>query len=130
MWAEFTVLAHLAGWPMPMPRPRLLAAFTALEPRLAQCAVSHAVDAAVSARAAALVDWMAPASLASHSRAAIFLEAACAPEEPRWRLPGAVTEAVTFGMARPSVIEAAGPVERILDDFVDCQWPLAYLATG
>ena len=44
------MLAHLTGWPMPVPgRPRW-PAITTLPPRVRQCALSHAVDAAVAAR--------------------------------------------------------------------------------
>jgi hypothetical protein len=38
-----------------------------------------------------------------------------------------VTEAIVFGVTRPSALESAGPLDQALDDFVDCQWPLAYL---
>ena len=54
-WAELAVLAHLTGWPIPAPEPAALAAFTALPTRVRQCALSHAVDAAVGSRASAVV---------------------------------------------------------------------------
>ena len=115
-WAELAVLAHLTGWPTPVPgRPRS-AAITALPARVRQCALSHAVDAAVAARAAAIAD---PAALAVHVGAAITarLERAewlCQPDEPQWLLAGAVTEDVAFGAARPSAIEGAGPLPDLL----------------
>ena len=43
-WAELAVLAHLTGWPTPVPRPAALGAITALPARVRQCALSHAVD--------------------------------------------------------------------------------------
>jgi hypothetical protein len=51
----------------------------------------------------------------------------CQPDEPEWRLAGAVTEDVAFGIARPSVIEGSGPLPDLLAAFVDCRWPLRYL---
>jgi DNA helicase HerA-like ATPase len=138
-WAELAVLAHLAGWPAPVPKPSRLASFAALPPRVAQCAVSHAVDSAVAVRVPAFAGRVDPAGLATHVCAVIRADAErgsgpgspeepCAPEEPRWRLPGPVTEAVVYGVSRPSALESSGPREGFLDDFVDCQWPLAYLA--
>ena len=132
-WAELTVLAHLTGWPMPVPKPPFLASFAALPPRLAQCAVSHAVDAAVAARIPALADRVDPSALAAHACAAIAAHAGrpgglCEPDESGWRLPGPVTEAVTLGTARPSALESAGSLAEVLSAFVDCQWPLPYLA--
>ena len=50
LWAELAVLAHLTGWPMPVPTPAALAALREQPARLAQCAASHAVDAAVAVR--------------------------------------------------------------------------------
>jgi DNA helicase HerA-like ATPase len=130
LWAELAVLAHLTGWPMPVPKPSRLASFTALPPRTAQCAVSHAVDSAVAVRVPAFAGRVGAVALAAHICAAIrgcSQENPCSPEESRWRLPGPVTEAVAFGVSRPSAIEAAGPLAESLGAFVDCQWPLAYL---
>ena len=146
LWAELAVLAHLTGWPIPAPKPAPLAAFTALPARVRQCALSHAVDAAVASRAAAVVATAAvlpvggasvpaiadPAALAAHAHAAITAwaeraEWLCQPDEPQWRLAGAVTEDVAFGVARPSVIEGSGPLPDLLAAFIDCQWPLRYL---
>jgi hypothetical protein len=67
LWAELTVLAHLTGWPMPVPTPAALAALLAQPARLAQCAVSHAIDAAVAVRPGIV----RPAALATHVAAAI-----------------------------------------------------------
>ena len=51
----------------------------------------------------------------------------CQPDEPQWLLAGAVTEDVAFGAARPSAIEAAGPLAGLLAGFIDCRWPERYL---
>ncbi|MGD0705968.1 MAG: ATP-binding protein [Trebonia sp.] len=139
-WAELAVLAHLTGWPLPAPKPVTLAALTALPSRVRQCALSHAVDAAVASRATATVVTGVvaapaiadPATLAAHTHAAITAwvertEWLCQPDEPRWRLAGAVTEDLAFGGAYPSVIEGAGPLPDLLDGFIDCRWPLRYL---
>jgi DNA helicase HerA-like ATPase len=128
-WAELAVLAHLTGWPAPVPRPATLGAITALPARVRQCALSHAVDAAVAARAAVIAD---PAALAAHVCAVITArldraEWLCLPDEPQWLLAGAVTEDVAFGAARPSAIEGAGPLPDLLAGFIDCQWPAQYL---
>ncbi|HEX8009061.1 MAG TPA: ATP-binding protein [Trebonia sp.] len=143
LWAELTVLAHLAGWLMPVPKPARLAELTALPSRLGDCAVSHAVDAAVAARGPLIASTVSPSALAAHACAAIRARAdrgvwICPPGEPEWRLAGPVTEAVAFGVARPSAIETAagavigedfaGRLAVTLGDFVDCRWPLPYLA--
>jgi DNA helicase HerA-like ATPase len=133
LWAELAVLAHLTGWPIPAPVPGSLAAFAALPARVRQCALSHAVDAAVAVRGPAVVSaGGAVPALAAHVLAAIsaWAERAqwlCPPDEPQWRLAGAVTEEAAFGVGRPSVIESAGPLPDQLAAFVDCQWPLRYL---
>jgi DNA helicase HerA-like ATPase len=147
MWAELTVLAHLSGWPMPVPVPARLAEFRQLPARVSQCATSHAVDAAAVARAPAIESAGGPAALAAHVCAAIGARAdgdqwLCPPDEPRWRLAGPVTEAVTFGVTRPSAIEAAmargaaaatgapgtaDSLTALLEAFVDCRWPVPYL---
>jgi uncharacterized protein len=137
------VLAHLAGWLMPVPKPARLAELTALPSRLGECAVSHAVDAAVAARGPLIASVVSPSALAAHACAAIRARVdrgvwICPPGEPEWRLAGPVTEAVAFGVARPSIIETAagavigedfaGRLAVTLGDFVDCRWPLPYLA--
>jgi uncharacterized protein len=136
VWAELTVLAHLSGWPMPVPTPARLAEFRQLPLRLSQCAISLAVDAAVAARAAA-IDTAAhaeatPTALAAHACAAIRARAErdqwlCQADEPEWRTARPVTEAMAHGTARPSVIEAAGSLTALLGAFIDCRWPVPYL---
>jgi uncharacterized protein len=128
-WAELAVLAHLTGWPTPVPQPTALGAITGLPARVRQCALSHAVDAAVAARAAVIAD---PAALAVHVCAAISArlersEWLCQPDEPRWLMAGAVTEDVAFGTVRPSALEGAAPLADLLAGFIDCRWPERYL---
>jgi uncharacterized protein len=128
-WAELAVLAHLTGWPTPVPQPTVLGAITALPARVRQCALSHAVDAAVDARAAVIAD---PAALAVHVCAAMTArlersEWLCHPDEPQWLLAGAVTDDVAFGAVRPSALEEAAPLADLLAGFIDCRWPERYL---
>jgi uncharacterized protein len=128
LWAELAVLAHLTGWPTPVPRPAVLARFRELPPLVSQCATAHAVDAAVAARPVPN-----PGALARHAQAAIRARAdhdqwLCPADEPEWLLSGPVTEAVAFGVARPPAIESAGPLTQLLGEFIDCRWPLQYLS--
>ena len=132
VWAELTVLAHLSGWPMPVPTPARLTEFRRLPVRLSQCATSLAVDTAVAARATAIDSPGSPTGLAAHACAAIRARAErdqwlCEPDEPQWRTAGPVTEAVAFGALTPSVIEAAGQLTALLGAFIDCRWPVPYL---
>jgi DNA helicase HerA-like ATPase len=132
LWAELAVLAHLTGWPVPVPVPAALARFRELPARLSGCATSHAVDAAVAVRTTGRTAVPNPGALASHAQAAIRARAdrdqwLCPADEPEWLLAGPVTEAVAFGMARPSAIESAGPLTALLGEFIDCRWPLQYL---
>jgi len=60
--------------------------------RLRDCAISHAVDAAVAARSAAISSRISPAALSAHVAAAIRARLAdgdwvCDKEEPRWLAP-------------------------------------------
>jgi uncharacterized protein len=144
LWAELTVLAHLTGWPMPVPKPELLAQIRELPPRLRECAVAHGVDEAVAVRVPAFAARVGSPALAAHACAAIRARAGrgmwlCQPEEPRWVVPGQPTREMAFGVASPSAIElAAGAragdgdlAERVtaqLGRFIDCRWPLQYLA--
>jgi hypothetical protein len=96
LWAELGVLAHLAGWSMPLP-----AAGGDLATRLASlgagsrstdCAVSHAVDAAVAARAGAFAGRVSPDRLAAHVAGALrrwLVDRGrdCAFPEPQWLAP-------------------------------------------
>jgi hypothetical protein len=139
-WAELTVAAHLAGWPMPVPAPTALARLREVPRRLTRCALSHAADAAVAVRLAVMSSarpgrTVDPGGLAAHAADAMSAWASrgawlCPPEEPRWRLPGPVTEATVLGSLRPSAVESAGPAGELLANFVDCQWPMRYLPTA
>ncbi|HEX7160936.1 MAG TPA: ATP-binding protein, partial [Trebonia sp.] len=131
LWAELAVLAHLTGWPMPVPAPAALAALLAQPARLAQCAVSHAIDAAVAVRPGIV----RPAALAAHVADAIGARAErgewrCPPDEPEWLLGTELREDVVFGVVRPSALEAAGTADTLHEAFIDCQWPAVYLAGG
>ncbi len=128
LWAELTVLAHLTGWPMPVPRPAALAALRAQPSRLAECGIAHAIDAAVAVRPAIA----RPAALAAHAAAAIRARAEssewrCGPDEPEWLLGTEVTETVVYGVARPAALAAAGTLPALSDAFIDCRWPVSYL---
>ena len=127
-WAELAVLAHLTGWPVPVPTPAALAALQARPARLAQCALAHAVDAAVAVRPVIA----RPAALAAHVAAALGARAErsewrCRPDEPEWLLGAAVTENVALGVVRPSALEVTGTLDGLPDAFIDCQWPSEYL---
>jgi uncharacterized protein len=128
LWSELAVLAHLTGWPMPVPTPSVLAALRAQPTRLAECAVSQAIDAAVAARPGIA----RPAALAAHVAAAICARAErsawlCLPDEPEWLLGAEVTDDAVFGVARPSALEAAGTLDSLAATFIDCQWASYYL---
>jgi DNA helicase HerA-like ATPase len=127
-WAELAVLAHLTGWPVPVPTPAVLAALRAQPPRLAQCALAHAIDAAVAVRPVIA----RPAALAVHVAAAIRARAECSewqcqPDEPEWLLGVQVTEDVALGVVRPSALEVAGTLDGLPDAFIDCRWPSEYV---
>src|SRR5271165_2594997 len=79
LWAELAVLAHLTGWPVPVPKPAVLARFRELAPRVSQCATAHAVDAAVAARPSV----RSPGALARHVQAAIRARA----DRDQWLCP-------------------------------------------
>jgi uncharacterized protein len=92
IWAEIAVLAHLTGWAMPMPGPALTTALARLGTRLRDCALSHAADAAVAARAPAITARLSPPGLAAHVTAAMRQAAAtgqrlCERRESRYLAP-------------------------------------------
>ncbi|WP_187366273.1 ATP-binding protein [Trebonia kvetii] len=120
LWAELAVLAHLTGWPVPVPVPATLAALRALPPRVAQCALSHAIDAAVAARG----EIVRPRSLAAHVADVLLARAyrdewRCLPDEPEWLLRG---ERTAGALTLP-----AGHAGELLDAFIECQWPRRFL---
>ena len=131
LWSELAVLAHLTGWPMPVPTPAAIAALRAQPTRLTQCAASQAIDAAVAARPGIA----RPAALAAHVAAAIRARAErsawlCLPDEPEWLLGAEMTDDAVFGVARPSALEAEGTLDSLAATFIDCQWASFYLSGG
>ena len=92
LWAELTVLAHLTGWPMPVPRTALLSLLEMMPSRLRDCAISHGVDAAVRVRIPVIVGRVSPVGLTAHAATAIRARIwrgswLCLREEPRWLAP-------------------------------------------
>jgi hypothetical protein len=66
LWAELGAAAHLAGWGTPVPEGTVLKAIRGLPSRLRDCAIAHAVDAAVAARSTAIPRTCSPGSLSGH----------------------------------------------------------------
>jgi hypothetical protein len=92
LWAELSVLAHLTGWTMPVPRAALTRDLRRMQSRLLDCALSQAVDAAVAARASALSGGASSVVMADHVVDAMRHAIAdgtwvCEPDEPRWLAP-------------------------------------------
>jgi hypothetical protein len=92
LWAELSVLAHLTGWPMPVPRITLLSLLLVMPSRLRDCAISHGVDAAVNARVPVIAARVSRVGLASHVSTAIRSRVSreswlCQREEPKWLAP-------------------------------------------
>jgi DNA helicase HerA-like ATPase len=99
LWAELAVLAHLTGWLMPLPATgsdlatRLAnSAGTGGSARLLDCAVSHALDAAVACRVSVSRGRVSPAALADHVAAALRRWISdrgreCSFPEPEWLAP-------------------------------------------
>jgi hypothetical protein len=92
VWAELSVLAHLTGWLMPMPGPAFAAALAAMTPRLRDCALSHAVDAAIAARIPVISARTSGPELAVHIIAGMHAAVdehswLCDQEEPQWLGP-------------------------------------------
>ncbi|GLY81614.1 ATP-binding protein [Actinoallomurus iriomotensis] len=88
LWAELATAAHLSGWGSPVPAPAILDALRALPGRLRDCALSHAVDGAVAARASAIAARSDPGRLADHlvatMRGRLNGGPVCTGEEPEW----------------------------------------------
>ncbi|HEX6520999.1 MAG TPA: ATP-binding protein [Streptosporangiaceae bacterium] len=92
LWAELSVLGHLTGWPMPIPKTTLLALLQMMPVRLRDCAISHAVDTAVNSRTGVVSSRVSPVGLASHVSTAMRARISrgswlCQREEPRWLAP-------------------------------------------
>lgn len=90
-WAELAVIAHLTGWPSPVPAAPLRDTLRTLPVRLLDCALSQAADAAIAARSTAIASRVPVADLAAHVatalRARVAGSRACDREEPRWLAP-------------------------------------------
>lgn len=88
VWAELAVLAHLTGWPTPRPGPELTTTLDTMAARLRDCAISHAVDAAVATRTPAIAAVASPHELAVHIATVLRHQldgtTHCAIEEPQW----------------------------------------------
>jgi len=92
LWAELSVLAHLTGWPMPVPRTALLSLLEMMPSRLRDCAISHGIDAALAVRVPVIAGRVSPVGLASHVSTAIRSRMSqgswlCQREEPKWLAP-------------------------------------------
>jgi len=87
-WAELSVLAHLTGWDMPLPRPDLASQLLHAPARLRDCSISHLVDAAVASRSTAIATTHSPHLLAGHvthaMRALLAGKSLCGKAEPAW----------------------------------------------
>ena len=92
LWTQLSVFAHLAGWPMPVPRTALLSLLQLMPSRLRDCAISHGVDAALGVRVPVIAGRVSPVGLASHVSTAIRSRLSrgswlCQREEPQWLAP-------------------------------------------
>jgi uncharacterized protein len=124
LWAELSVLAHLTGWPMPVPGAGLLSVLQAMSSRLRDCALSHAVDAALGVRAPVIGRRVSAAGLAAHVSAAIRARVSrgswlCQREEPAWLAPAykwtLVLDALISADRRNPRAGAQGPHPRSSD---------------
>ncbi len=92
LWAELCALSHLTGWAMPIPKGPLLDLLRVMPVRMRDCALSHAVDAAVASRAPVISSRVSTLGLASHVGTALRARVArdmwmCPQEEPKWLAP-------------------------------------------
>jgi hypothetical protein len=91
LWIELAVVAHLTGWTTPIPHPPLLNEIKAVAPRALDCALSHAVDAAVASRSTVMTRRVSPGGLAAHVVHALRDHIATGRphigEEPEWLAP-------------------------------------------
>jgi uncharacterized protein len=88
LWVELSTAAHLSGWGSPVPAPTLLDSLRAMPARLRDCALSHAVDAAVASRASVIAARTDPGTLADHLVTVLQNRLqggnVCTGEEPEW----------------------------------------------
>ncbi|MFF0155056.1 ATP-binding protein [Micromonospora sp. NPDC005203] len=160
LWSELAVVGHLTGWPTPAIRAELIQILHLMPVRLRECALSHAVDAAVAARSAHLSTRSDPDELVKHVvdslRWTAFGGGHCAEQEPEFlahryrratlleidQRDRAAGQVVAFGSRTPSVIETTVGVEydtpswpdRLAETvdthFAACRWPMRVLASG
>jgi hypothetical protein len=145
LWAELSVLAHLTGWPMPIPAGPLLSLMRDQPARPRDCALAHSVDAAVAARAPLISARVGAPALAAHVGTALRVRVTqgmwlCPQQEPEWLAPapraaagradgqtGTVLDGpnndpeavrpLAFGLAEPSAIERAVGISAEGKDF-------------
>ena len=88
LWVELSTAAHLTGWASPVPAPTILDTLKAMPDRLRDCALSHAVDAAVASRASVIAARSDPGELADHLTATLRARLdggkVCTGEEQKW----------------------------------------------
>ncbi|MEV0406479.1 ATP-binding protein [Actinoallomurus sp. NPDC050550] len=88
LWADLTAAAHLTGWGSPVPGAAVLDPLRTLPDRLRDCALSHAVDAAVASRASVIATNGDPGRFADHLitvlRGRLDGGRVCTGEEPQW----------------------------------------------
>ena len=111
LWAELAVLAHLTGWPMPVPVPDALAACQCRPPAQWRPGWLSAPSPMRSTRPWPRVRRSPAAgrgagALAAHVAEAIrgwadHREWRCSPDEPQWLLGAELTEEVIMGVTRP-----------------------------
>ncbi|ASW53279.1 ATP-binding protein [Plantactinospora sp. KBS50] len=95
VWAELAVIGHLVGMPAPSPSTDFAYRLAAVEPRLLDCAIRHAVEAAVNARSVPLAASHSPAEFAAHVAAELRAQLAgtlptaarCPDPATRWLAP-------------------------------------------
>jgi uncharacterized protein len=92
LWAELSVLAHLTGWDLPALAEGSTRQLRKVPDRLRDCAISHAVDAATTARTSVISARVSPDLLAIHIAAAMRQAVEdgtwlCDDEEPQYLAP-------------------------------------------
>lgn len=146
VWAELSVLAHLVGEAMPVPKAGPLDDLARWSPRHRECAVSQAVDAAGAVRTVTFATRLSPDDLAVHlndamNRWLISDASGCGQDRcRRWQIPSSEIVAprhLTHGTDDPSALETAvggrsdeptwlPRLARTLESFVACRWPIRY----
>ena len=147
LWAELAVVGHLTGWPLPVPEVELFTTLRALAERSRDCAIGHAVDAAVAVRSTAISRDVSPGALGGHVATAMrdLLDGRwpCERDEPSWRVGETTLRAarrtLMLGDTAPSALETAigaapageawpAALDAAMAGFRACRWPLAELS--